>query len=251
MLMLGLFFRFLRRYFLDWIKAEVLKSQKSDRLESYLGRCKGVKVCGDSDLVRVYKGFQSWFKRLENNDPEIMKHMQGMKDYNVPEFYAFHILAYTARCSKWINSDYRDGVESDCKCKDEFAVNLDTALGYMPSFENGIVYRMDSPGAEENEVLDWYESKIGSVFCSPHFLSTAKFNYNNSSFVWKINTCNGSNGRDISNLTNAPNEQEVLFKRNSKFKIESVNKEVNVIELSEVIEGLPDFNLEGLYWKNI
>ena len=62
-----------------------------------------------------------------------------------------------------------------------------------------------------------------------------------------------SAGKDITNISNAPHEKEVLFMRNSKYKILDVKKEEGkkLVFLQE-LSGEKDvsYDLVGLYYKN-
>ncbi len=204
------------------------------------------------ELKEAYSEFQKWFVRYRNGDKSLDPNLNGMIEYNLSEDEAFYILAYTGRCSGWINSNLREGLSLDSKCKEKFANHLEMALDKMPPANEEIVYRMDNP-CDVNEIMKWFSKHIGKKFQIPYFLSTAKFDYKNSEVVWKIRTLQeNSNGKDISDLTNSDGEKEVLFKRNSCFKIISVDRPGKLINLVEIPATINcDFLLAGSYHRNI
>lgn len=171
-----------------------------------------------------------------------------MIDNNLTEEEAFPILAYSAHSAHWLNSALRHQTEIS-KCKQMFSDNLNRSLSKMRSF-NGIVFRMDF--LSEPQELAWFESKINCIFTTPFFLSTSKENWKNSDVVWQIqNLPEDSFGKDISNLCQAPSEQEVLFMKDAKFQITKVDLQNNIVFLEERERYTKsDFPLHGIYTQN-
>ena len=200
-----------------------------------------------------HHGFTPWFKRFREGDTSLSPNLQGMVENGLTEEEAFLILAYTGSSSGWINSDLREGKILQEPDKVLFAKYLDYVLEKMPSFDSQVVFRMETPSGDAETVLKWFESKLGSTFVLPYYLSTAQEDYENSEIVWKINTLSqGSFGKNISNLSNNKYEKEVLFKRGAKFKIKSTDLEKSYIFLEEVNSFTQeDFPLTGLYHRNI
>ena len=198
-----------------------------------------------------YDGYLPWFESYRRGDSSLDKNLKGMIENGLSEEEAFFILAYTSSYSGWINTALKDGRKLDTECKKQFANALDNALEKIKSGPE-TVYRMDWPPGDPEDVLTWFESKIGSSFVIPYFLSTAKEDYENSEVVWQITTLkSGSCARDISNLCQAPSEQEVLFKRASKFKIIKVDRSKRVVFLDEIpTDAAVDFPLIQVYHKN-
>jgi len=221
-------------------------------IENILSECDNEKNHHGQILRKTYSSFQNMFDKYRKGDKSLDPNLKGMKDNNLSEDEAFFILAYTSSYSSWINSNLRDGDSLNSNCKKKFAGYLDQVLDRMPSVKGEIVFRMDSPG-NDKKLLTWFEKHYGKKFLIPYFLSTAKEDYKNSDVVWEIITLDqNSKGKDISELSNNKFEKEVLFKLNSCFQIDGVdrlNKYIHLVELpsNEKI----DFKLVGLYYLNI
>jgi hypothetical protein len=196
------------------------------------------------------KGYLPWFESYRAGEVSLEKNLAGMRRNGLTEEEAFFILAYSSSCSRWLNSDLRNGYKLS-GCKAAFADGLDAALTKVRSYK-GIVFRMELPLGDEAEVLQWFRNRIGKKFSAPFFLSTAQEDYENSPMVWKINTLSmGSNGKDISDICQAPLELEVLFQRHAKFQIMGVEQKTQYVILNELdANEQVDFPLVGIYHKN-
>lgn len=203
-----------------------------------------------STIRDIYqKGYKPWFDSYRRGDRSLDKNLMGMTENGLTEEEAFFILAYSSSCSRWLNGDlWNNGRLSNCKIA--FINALESALQKMRPF-NGTVFRMDQYASDDDAVRAWFRKNTGKKISVPCFLSTAKEDYENASIVWKIRTlaCN-SFGKDISNLCQAPNELEVLFRRNAKFEIIGVEKATNYILLNEITDEDIDFPLLGIYYEN-
>jgi hypothetical protein len=221
-------------------------------IEKALTNCDNEKNHHGLILRESYFGYQDWFKRYREGDKSLDPNLKGMIDNKLTEDEAFFILAYTGSCSSWINSRLRDGTSLDSECKKYFADCLDQVLDKIPTANGEIVFRMDLPG-NENEILAWFDKHKGRKIRIPYFLSTAKEDYNNTNIVWEILTLKkNSKGKDISNLSNNQFEKEVLFKRNSCFKVDHIDQSKNYVHLVEIpICEKINFDLVGLYHLNI
>ncbi len=198
------------------------------------------------------KQYDHWFERYRKGDKDLDDNLLGMIGNGLSEEEASFILSFTARKSSWVNMELRNGIDFSTIEKAEFAEGLTNAISKMPSFDNEIVYRMDSPSENEDGIVrEWFSRKIGSIFRIPYFLSTSKANWKNTAYTWKINTLKrNSLGNDISNMTNNKMENEILFHRNSIFRVDNVDNDF--IHLTEIEENQRiDFDLVGLYYKNI
>lgn len=196
------------------------------------------------------QGYLPWFERYRSGDTTLDKNLAGMRRNGLTEEEAFFILAYSSSCSRWLNSDLRNGTELT-GCKAAFASALDQALKKVQSFQ-GVVFRMEMPPGDDAQVRRWFSRNTGKKFSTPFFLSTAQEDYGNTSMVWKIKTLsNGSMGKDISDICQAPIELEVLFERNAKFQIVGIEANSNYILLDELSsDESVDFPLIGVYHKN-
>lgn len=177
--------------------------------------------------------------------------LSGLIEYNLTNEEAFFILAYTGSYSSWINQPLRAGQLLKSICKTRFAEILEKSLDKLPSFNCNYVYRMDSPDGLSQEVITWFKKIINKIVKVPYFLSTSKDNWESTDIVWKIKTMQAnSNARDLHLLTNNCTEKEVLFKRNSYFKVLSVNEKNGIIEMEETDNIDFAYILTGLYHKN-
>lgn len=199
------------------------------------------------------KGFMPWFVDYRSGNKTYEPHLKGMTDNNLTEDEAFMLLAYTSSYSEWINLEPRNGKAFEGEDKILYADYLSYVLEKLPAYNERTVYRMETWVYDEEKELKWFNKMVGKTFTLPYFLSTAKHDYENTTVVWEIKTLeSNSRARDISNITNNKHEQEVLFIRNSKFKVRAVNKKKNYIYLDEVCcNSKADFALTGVYCSNI
>ena len=195
------------------------------------------------------KGFKLWFERYRMGDKSLDANLSGMLENRLSEEEAFYILVYTGGLSRWVNSELRNSETPKSQCKQTFVARLNQALDKMKSFNAGIVFRMDYPPGDKAIALKWFETKIGSKFRIPYFLSTAKEDYNNSEVVWQIKSLGDQSlGKDVSRLTNNKYELEVLFKTGSCFEILSVDIARSYIFLQELAQDShTDFDLTKFY----
>jgi len=149
---------------------------------------------------------------------------------NDEEFIVAH---YVGSAYNWVNDDLRNGAEFATTCRRTYSTYLDIVLEKIQSF-SGTVYRMDDPSGDNDTILKWFYTNKGKTIKVPNYVSTSKDRWDHhTSIVWKIQTLPaGSYGKDISMINEV--EEEVLFMRNSKFKIEDVNSHLNEVFLLEV-----------------
>jgi hypothetical protein len=171
-----------------------------------------------------------------------------IRNGTVSDEEAFFLLYYTGSASSWVNEDLRQTGVQSTKCKELFSKHLEVVMSKLPSF-NGIAYRMDDPSGDKQDVLRWFKRNMGKKIQIPHFLSTAKEDYDNSPIVWQIQTLKaGSRGKDITECANNDVELEVLFSRNSKFLIENIDVDKGYVYLTEISDTVEcDIILKGLY----
>jgi|GEM_PF-5013371 len=225
----------------------------SERIIKLIEECKDVEDFHENSIEKSLSSFDEWFEDFRNGGTDYQPNLQGMITNNLTEEEAYFILAYTGGASSWINSELRLGEIANSPCKQSYINLLDKSLEKVSQFQNGIVYRMDTPHSEKDKVLNWFGNKIGSTINIPYFLSTAKEDYKSSPIVWEIRTLKQySCAKDISNLTNNEYELEVLFSRDSRFKITRVDKSSSLVYLTEVSQdSKPDYNLVGRYFENL
>lgn len=163
-------------------------------------------------------------KAPENNIEHysfIEKNKLSKKDYS-------HIGAYTCRASRVVNGAIRSK-ENLNKENQEFIKNLDLALNKISSANNLILYRDEIYDTLE-EFLD--DKENGDIIELAYYISTYKFNERNpkNGLQIEIHTKNfESHAKDIS-IIGKQSEQEVLFKRNTKFRIKGIEKKKVLLE---------------------
>jgi len=203
-------------------------------------------------LTQTYQGFIGLLDSFRKGNKTHFEHYCGILECNLTNEEAFLILAYTGACSSWLNDDKRNNLEYSSEGKKLYADSLNETLTKLTSFNDAIVFRMDSPSGDSKEILRWFKRKVSSVFTIPYFLSTAKEDYQNTPITWIIKTLpNNSLGKDISNITNNKYEKEVLFRRNSCFQITKVQIGKAQVFLEEVgASSVINFSLTGFYFRN-
>lgn len=161
----------------------------------------------------------------------------GIDLHNLTDGEAFCIYSYTTSYSSWINGDIRNKKKMSI-CKELYAQYLDKSLDKIPNYNNKYAFRIDT----HSEYLkhNWEKVVVGDIIQIHHYLSTfqeyfSEDSIEKNSLVWSITTLElNSKARDISNVTNHNYEKEILFKRNSFFKVEKINISKRVIDLIEV-----------------
>lgn len=190
-------------------------------------------------LLSQCKAEDDRYKKLSSAYEEKIRqyNIDGKKKIDVltsdEEFIIAH---YVGSAYNWVNDDLRNGIEFATTCRKTYSSYLDISLQKIESF-SGVVYRMDDPSGGSDEILKWFEANKGKTIKVPNYISTSKDKWDHhTSVVWKIKTLpTNSFGKDISMINEV--EEEVLFMRNCKFKIEEVNFRIKEISLSEVLPG--------------
>jgi len=127
------------------------------------------------------------------------------------------ISSYVSSISYIINGKLRDG-EKLSTMEQTITNNLDSALNKLPVYE-GAVYRSVSEFGIDN-VQEFVDSHIpGKEKSFPEFLSSSITVYDESFSIQYV--IKSKSGRDMRDFNAA--ESEILFKRNSKFKIIKVS----------------------------
>jgi hypothetical protein len=177
----------------------------------------------------------------------------GINDNKLSKSEAFPIVWYTTRGFNFINEDLRNNKLSNLRNdKNLYSKILQECLNKVSSMNNAIVYRMDTSYANNDEdIKDWFRLNIGKTIKTNHFLSTSKEDWEqDEKITWEIKTLPlNSKGKDISNISDNAEELEVLFKRNTVFRIKNVSEKY--IHLEELSQRKADILLFGNYWESI
>lgn len=141
------------------------------------------------------------------------------------------INSYVSSSSYFINDILRNGYKLNDEQK-EIVKNLDDALNKMHLYEGDLtrsVYFYDVKSFDN--FLKEYE--VGKILTIKQYLSTTKGDVYNPEAQVQLKILNSKNGINISAFNNS--EDEVLYKRNSKFKVIRIyiENDVTYIELEE------------------
>ena len=141
------------------------------------------------------------------------------------------INSYVSSSSYFINDILRNGYKLDDEQK-EIVKNLDDALNKMHPYEGDLtrsVYFYDAQSFDN--FLKEYE--VGKILTIKQYLSTTKGDVYNPEAQVQLKILNSKNGINILAFNNS--EDEVLYKRNSKFKVIRIyiENDVTYIELEE------------------
>jgi ADP-ribosyltransferase exoenzyme len=188
-----------------------------------------------------YESFKSKVEQHEfGKTTPTGENLDAIKKYNIPIEEASIIYMYSAHhIHRIINIPLRMHPQYLDKDISEYGRLLDEALDKMPSFNNGIVYRdISEPICPVSKIIEYYSSNIGNVIIENTFLSThiekERWCDEVNGVQLIIQTNGNSNGKDIGELCFVADEKEVLFKKGTTFRVDKVDKENNIVELSEI-----------------
>lgn len=128
------------------------------------------------------------------------------------------ILDYMGAKSYVVNEKLREGSKLT-KSEQEFVNKLDNALDKMPSYEGNLQRSLLFYSDEAVEEF-MNNHKVDNVVTYQEFLSTTKGETYNPDGQVQIYIQGAKNGKDVSTINE--NENEILYKRNSSFKVENV-----------------------------
>ena len=143
------------------------------------------------------------------------------------------IAEYSSSKAYILNEKLRNNIQLD-KYEQELVNNIDKGLNKLPNYNN-VTYRQigfDFQGEEEyNNFINRH--KNNKYINYEQYISSSK-NYNDYEVKDKLKveiTIEGKTGKDIRGLAGIKEENEVLFKRNTYFKI--IKVDVNKVWLKE------------------
>lgn len=165
----------------------------------------------------------------------------NMNKYNVSEIEAVSVVGYTDILFNLLNMTAIQGVKNEAV--EEISTMLEKALDRLPKYD-GTVYRGMSLMPKDPLLKTFEDVSSGDEIKFPSFTSTSKDKSRAEGFVKKILgegvffEIQPKSGSDISGLSLYPEENEVLFKRNTTFEVlsnEFDKKEgIRIIKLKEV-----------------
>lgn len=194
---------------------------------------------------RAWKSWIEDYANEESSEPRVIE----LKRLGLTAEDGFFIWSYTGSSSGWVNSDKRNGLEYNSDCKKHFADCLENSLAKLPPFL-GTAWRWEEAD-DELKKFNWFKEHIGHKIAIPYFLSTAKDNVSADPMLWKIETVENGNGRDISLISNNEFENEILFIRGAKFEITGVGDDNRTVFMKELsADTITDIDLCGVYYMD-
>jgi len=206
----------------------------------------------DNRLINDHLNYDDFsFNKLINQRGKSF--VNAIKGSGLNKYEVLIISGYADFIASNLNSQLRD---INCKRDPAYMLYenlLNKSLDKLEPFSNSTVYVMYQSNGDMDKLNLWFENRINETIQFPNFLSSSKDKWDDYGFYLQIQSSNNSCGKFIAPLTDKEDlEQEVTFKSNSKFKIESVNVDENTIYLSEIEqEYKANYLLSGLYYCNI
>ena len=155
--------------------------------------------------------FNEWKKQYGSNNRQI-ETTNGLTESEKKG-----LVNYLSSWSYKINDKLRKGLELSDYDKENIT-NLDSALSKLPKYQSNKPLHRSLNFWSEEELTDFLkERKPGAILVEPSYISASKVIYDENDNV-QIIIRNSKNGVDLSDYGLAE-EKEVLFGRNTKFKI--------------------------------
>jgi len=216
-------------------------------LQEFIEQCSEEKDYHGVTMKRLYyDAFKSWIDDFSSDESKETR-VIALKSLGLHSDDGFFIWSYTGSCSSWVNREKRNCNEYDSECKQYFANGLTSALRKLP-FYVGQAFRWEEAD-DELKKFNWFKIHIGTTIKIPYFLSTSKDNITADPMIWEINTIDGGNARDITDISNAPSEREILFLPDSKFLITGVKDDDRTVNLQELDpDAETQFDLCRIYY---
>lgn len=142
--------------------------------------------------------------------------VEGHRNMQLNDKEQATINRYISSMAYTLNQSLRNGNAS--KQQQSEVEDLDSALAKMPLYEGEEPLQRDYFFANNEQTEDFVRQMDNGWFQDPAYISTSKLHYGEGEEQVHVIIKNSKSGRDISEFNN--NEQEVLFPRNTKFKIE-------------------------------
>lgn len=227
---------------------QVKEDYKQDQKQQYAGRMveqfdRMSKYSLDTDNKKMYEvRKEQWEKNVSFDNSKSEKHIEDLCDSDIIQLSDKELQAvtqYKSFESYIINDMLRNANDlSKLKLEDKQLINnLDKALSKIPKYQGNLIRMVDfTDRLDEQDMINDFVSEfvVGKVVIIRQYWSTSKKEGYNDSAKIKIYIQNSKNGRDISSI--GLNENEVLYERNSRFKVVSklLVKDIWNILLEEV-----------------
>lgn len=223
----------IKRFQQEFSKQSVKLKSKETELKNF---CQKTGILQDNSRVRVV-GFNRSVsqKAVQQSKKHNIKSVansgqNGIIKAELTEKELWALNTYISSNSYGINNSLRSGEELESN-EQEIVNNLDSALSKMPKYE-GTVYRSLDSSVMENPEEFFKLHQPGRIVGYKAFTSTSLEVYDEKLDIQCI--IKSKTGRNITSFNE--NEKEILFERDSLFRIEKING--NTIYMEEWNNGL-------------
>ena len=200
----------------------------------------------DTDPNVFRRSYQNFLRLVERHEfgktSNTGENLEAMIKYELSKEEASLVYMYTAHhVPDEVNSHLRSNPKNLQPDIAEYCRLLTNVLTKLPSFNSGVVYRdISHPSCSLDDIFEQYENATDGIFCDPSFLSShireGRWSDERLGIQLVIHTGIKSNGKNLTELSFNSSESEVLFMRDTKFKVESIDYKSNVLELSEMTD---------------
>jgi len=175
----------------------------------------------DEDINFLEKGY---IERHNHIKPDKKKKLvlKGLTDYEMLMLMCFE--GFLSYAFKWNSYNERNSPVP------EMCEGLDNVLDKSPAYdEGGVLYRFCTSD-------DRVDFQTEDIFEASHYITTTKDNWGKDTNMYIITPkCHNSNARSLYKLHNHGNENQVTFKRGTRFKVTKVeNGQRKIIYMEEV-----------------
>ncbi len=175
----------------------------------------------DEDINFLEKGY---IERHNHIKPDKKKKLvlKGLTDYEMLMLMCFE--GFLSYAFKWNSYNERNSPIP------EMCEGLDNVLDKSPAYdEGGVLYRFCTSD-------DRVDFQTEDIFEASHYITTTKDNWGKDTNMYIITPkCHNSNARSLYKLHNHGNENQVTFKRGTRFKVTKVeNGQRKIIYMEEV-----------------
>jgi hypothetical protein len=175
----------------------------------------------DEDINFLEKGY---IERHNHIKPDKKKKLvlKGLTDYEMLMLMCFE--GFLSYAFKWNSYNERNSPIP------EMCEGLDNVLDKSPAYdEGGVLYRFCTSD-------DRVDFQTEDIFEASHYITTTKDNWGKDTNMYIITPkCHNSNARSLYKLHNHGNENQVTFKRGTRFKVIKVeNGQRKIIYMEEV-----------------
>ena len=162
----------------------------------------------DEDINFLEKGY---IERHNHIKPDKKKKLalKGLTDFEMLMLMCFE--GFLSYAFKWNSYDERNSPIP------EMCEGLDSVLDKSPTYdEGGVLYRFCTSD-------DQVDFQTGDIFEASHYVTTTKDNWGKDTNMYIITPkCHNSNARSLYKLHNHGNENQVTFKRGTRFKVTKI-----------------------------